>query len=287
MKCTNCGFECNDMVKYCPNCGNDLKNHSYSQYQQKPPVEPISLNPAADRVLVALKDKLFLALCILVSAKCLFAFSAEGLPVIDVLFTIFLWIVYANAKKGYADERHLRCISGTVYANYVIVNVVCIIMVVCGLITGAAFALSSGTQIIEEFGAELNEQMGETLAFAQIPEEIMSYIGLIFAIAIILFSAIILVINLVGMAKIHRFAKSVYMGIIFQNPNFENPIAAKNWTLFYGICSAISVLMVTDSGLEAFISTACGAAAAIIASILINKYFVINQYHAYDYNNLN
>ena len=123
MKCNNCGFESEQEFNYCKQCGAPINIGQ---------VQPVSLNPAADRILPALKDKLFLTMCILFSAACVLNMALDGIPAITILFTVFMWIVYADARKGIVNERHLRNISGTVYASYILGNVVSILFLVVG-----------------------------------------------------------------------------------------------------------------------------------------------------------
>lgn len=282
MKCNKCGHESNGEYAFCPNCGEICGKANHEPPRQEYAPEPISLNPAADKVLAALKDNLFLALCVLISVKCLFSFLVSGLPVFDILYTIFLWLVFADSRKGFANEKHLRCVSGTVYASYVLVNVASIILIVSALITIASLAVASSTHIMQEFMAEILDTIGTEFEFSQILNEVTTFVVIVVMIAIVVALVAVLVIKLVGISKIHKFAKSVYMGIIFQNPNFENPIAVKNWLVFFGVCSAISTLLSLGAGIEAVVSSGCGAAATIIASILVNKYFVSTvQYDVY------
>lgn len=270
MKCNNCGFESERDFEYCMNCGAAADKNAV-------PVEAVSLNPAADKVMNALKDRLFLVICILMTASCVLSLNG-GLPLINILITVFLWLTYADAQKGFASENHLRNISGTVYANYVITNVACGILIVCGVLLGAIFALFANTpEFISELEAVLSEydfsEFG--INMADIPQGFGLIMGWIIAFVFIAIAAIGLVFNLLGMRKIHRFAKSVYQGIMYQNPNFENPRAAKNWLLFFGICSAISaVSSLTSGSITSVLTAGCIAASEIIAYILIDKYLV-------------
>lgn len=271
MKCNKCGFESERDFEYCMNCGTKAKD------DKAVPVEAVSLNPVADKVLNALKDNLFLALCILMSASCVLSLNG-GLPLINILITIFLWLTYADTQKGFANEKHLQCVSGTVYASYIITNVACGILIVCGVLFGGIFALFANTpEFISEFEVALSEyDLSEFgVQISDIPQALLAMSGWIIAFVFIAISAIGLIFNLLGMRKIHRFAKSVYQGIMYQNPNFENPRVVKNWLLFFGICSAISaVSSLASGGIIAALATGCVAASEIIAYILIDRYFV-------------
>jgi hypothetical protein len=273
MKCNKCGFESERGTQFCVNCGQPC-NDNNTQI-----VEPVSINPAADKILGALKDNLYLVLCIIMSASCIFSISADGLPLINILTTVFLWLAYVDARKGIANENHLRSVSGTVYASYVITNVACIILIVCGLLFGVLFSIvASAEEVIDELQYALSEyNLGEYgLNVGDIPKQYVTILGWAVGFVFVFAAVIGLLVNILGMKKIHRFAKSVYQGIIYQNPNFENARAVKNWLVFFAVCSSISTLS-TITSIYAF-GTACSTAALIIAAILVNKYFVTNTY---------
>lgn len=278
MKCNNCGFENQQNFDYCPNCGTP------NAVGQSQPIaaEAVSLNPAADKIMCVLKDNMFLVLCILMSISCVLSLSG-GLPLINILLTIFLWLTYADAQKGFANEKHLQCVSGTVYASYVITNVTSIILIVCGVLFGALVGMFAGTA---EFAQGFNEAISEydlgefAFSYEDIPQALMELAGVLIGVVFVLIGAIALVVNILGIKKIHSFVKSVYMGIMFQNPNFINPLAAKNWLMFFGICSAIAAVFSLLSEPVAAIASGCDAAATIIASTLINKYLIEKPQYA-------
>jgi len=121
MRCTNCGYESEDNFAFCQRCG-----------AAAPETAP--KNPAADKVFALLKDPLFLALCILFTCAGVLSWGNIGIPIIVVLLSIFLWLCYADAKNGMVNVHHLRYLSGTVYANYVIFYIVGAICMVVGTI---------------------------------------------------------------------------------------------------------------------------------------------------------
>lgn len=279
MKCSNCGFENQQNFEYCVNCGTEMPKVQSAQTEPVG-IEPVSLNPAADKVMNALKDSMFLVLCILMSVSCVMSIAIGNVPLLNILITVFLWLTYADANKGFVSENHLRSVSGTVYASYIITNVACGILIACGVLLGVMNSVIDGADILAELLVEfgisgISSDMSDLMS-----QEMLGHIGIVLAIAFVFIAVICLVINLLGMKKIHRFAKSVYQGIMFQNPNFENPRAAKNWLLFFGICSAISAMTSLAGGsVVATLATGCSAASAIIASILIDKYLVSENYY--------
>lgn len=275
MKCKNCGFEYGEQYDYCPNCGTQ---NAVEQPTKQPVAEAVSLNPVADKVMSALKDSGFLVLCILMSISCVLSLKG-GFPLINILLTIFLWLTYADVQKGFANEKHLQSISGTVYASYVITNVVSIILIVCGVLFGVLVTAFAGTQeFAQGFDMAISQyDLGEfAFSYEDIPQGLMGFAGVFIGGAFVFIGAIALVINILGTKKIHAFAKSVYMGIMFQNPNFQNPRAAKNWLMFFGVCSAIGAVLSVFSEPVVAIASGCEAAATIIASVLIDKHLMEN-----------
>ena len=106
MKCNQCGFEAAQDSLFCPQCGERMVQDASGR------------SGFADQLLPALKDPLFLVVCILLSISCLLSLSAGSVPLIDILITVFLWLTYAQARKDIADAGHLRCVSGALYAQY-------------------------------------------------------------------------------------------------------------------------------------------------------------------------
>lgn len=267
MKCNNCGFEHENDFEYCANCGTKAtKQEDYT------PAETVSLNPAADIVLPALKDKLFLALCILMTATCVLSLALSRMPLLNILITVFLWLIYADAQKGFANEKHLQFISGAVYAQYVITNVISIILIVCGVLFGTLFStIVDDSNYIIEFTKQL-EQIGINPADAS---QFISYMTVWFLGGLVIFVGVIaLVFNILMMKRIHRFTKSVYMGIMYQNTDFEKPRTVRNWFIFIAVCSGITVLGSIGAGPLALILNACTLAITIMVIILLDKYFV-------------
>ena len=273
MNCKNCGFEYSDQYEYCPNCG---APKTVESAPEQPVAEPVSLNPAADKIMCALKDNLFLVLCILMSVSCVLSLSG-GLPLINILLTIFLWLTYADVQKGFANEKHLQCVSGTVYASYVITNVASIILIVCGILFGVLVGMFAGAEeFAKGFDMAISQyDLGEfAFNYKDIPQVFIGLAGVLIGGAFVLIGAIALIINILGFKKIQNFAKSVYTGIMFQNPDFQNQCAAKNWLIFFGVCSAIAAAVSLFSEPVAAVASGCDAATAIIASVLIDKYLI-------------
>lgn len=261
MKCFRCGYESNDSFKFCPICGLDVSGGM-----------PFVINPAADRVLAIIKDKLFLAFCILMTVSCLLAMYVGSFDIISILIVIFSWLTFAKGTKNIADHDNLRCISGTVYAYYVIINIAAIISIVCGIVVGFGFSiLSDSVNFAEEILLEYESYIGN---LPEATENIIDFFGIFLAVVFVVIGVLFLLINLLGLKKIHSFVKSVYKSVESGNMIYENVITAKNWIIFFAVCEGMSAL---SGNIYSTIVGGCDCAAMIIVVILINKYFLSTE----------
>lgn len=260
MKCNECGYESEQGFSYCPSCG------------AGPQPAMVSQNVAAMTVLAALKDNLFLVLCILMSASCILSLAADSLPLISILTTVFLWLVYAQSRKDIADAKQLRNVSGTIYAQYVLNNVLAVILLVVGVIFALAFGILAENPDFTDYMGYIMEIDEDSLAIAEILTAVSGgIIMVIFAIAAI----VIAVINIFSIRYIHRFAKSVYQSIQTGVLELKHVGATRGWLIAFAVCSGISALSsLAVDGLAASLSSAIGCAICIIAVMLINKYLV-------------
>lgn len=224
----------------CDNCGTTM-NETAQQ--------------ATDVVLAALKDKLFLVICILVSVSCFLGLVAEGPDVFSILYTIFLWLTYAQAYKNVAHAGHLRCISGTVYAQYIVVNVAAIIVMVMGVLLA----------VLGMFGRHLITHnwllLGWAYAFGM-------------TVFCIIFAAVgigLLVFSMFSLRYIHRFAQSVYQSLQTGTLALRHTKAVHGWLWAFGILAGIGGL---GSGKVLLLKGAADCAACIIAALLVRKYFI-------------
>ena len=274
MKCLNCGLIYDNEYAYCPNCG-----------AAAPIAEPVSLNPVADKVSFALRDKLFLTIAILFSASVAFAIFCGSIPTFQILITIFLWITYSKAIKYEDTSGSIRNISGTVYAYYIIEYILSGLLIFAGvLLTIFSIGIvSSGTPNMSAIMDEAISELDPSL-FAQFSgmENMTSDVLEIFLIIIgpisLISGALILVFNILGMRKIHKFIKSIHLCMNFQAPFFENPRSARGWMIFFTVLSGASVLSSIGS-LFAFLTAGCQFVAMILATVLISKYFVEPTYN--------
>ena len=256
MKCNQCGLESEHFFANCPNCGSPMIT------------ENENCNRAADMVLAGLKDKLFLVLCILSTVACGLGVFGGSFDVIGILTTIFLWLVYSNAKKGVADADNLRNISGTLYARYVLNYVAYVMIAVVGILLGL---------VMTSFRDEFEESLRATGILSEQIIEIFLAVPGVFVIAVCLVAAVFgCVLNYFGIRKIHLFAKSVYQGIGNADISFvKNAESAKLWLWIYGMFGAIDCfgsLMPGEFNSMSFLSGGCASAGYIVAAIMIRRY---------------
>lgn len=269
MKCEKCGYESQQDFSFCPTCG--------AAVQEAAPQESIvPTNSAADKILRVLQDQLFFVLCILISACCALQLIGGNFDVLTILFTIFLWLTYAQARKGVADVKQLRCLSGTVYAQYILVNVGAILIIVLGVILGAAFGvLVSDPTILNELLSAFDAASIDTATLAQV---FGSLSGVVIFIIFAFIGAAMLVVNLFSTRYIHRFAKSVYQSVESGALELKHAKTAYGWLLAFGIIDGLSFLGTLGSGdFAAILAGGATCAAPIIAAVLIKKHLLTNE----------
>jgi hypothetical protein len=273
MRCIRCGFESENTPRFCPNCGYELNPTppGWDNAPNIPTAPPVPENPAADAILKVLRSNLFLVICILISVGALMSMAAGGgVPVVQILLAVFLWLTYSQAYKGAADAAHLRCVSGTVYAQYVITYVAAGLVALCGLIFAAAVTMI----------ADSPELYNEILTGMQLDPDVEAIVsgiltgmpGTVVMVIFLVVAVLMVVINIFSLRYIHRFAKSVYRSILDRRLTLDSANIARTWLFVMGGFSAVSALSALAEGtIAAGISGGCTAAAEILAGILIGQ----------------
>jgi len=258
MKCNHCSYESTDVFTVCPQCGT--------------PVQASAASTVAERMTQMLKDPLFLVLCILISCATLFSLFVGGVPVIYVLATIFLWLLFAQSRKQTVNAQQLRNLSGTVYAAYVISYVGFAILAVCGVVLLALSSLagSATPELWEEMYLELN---GTYFTGLDLTGDLLSSVLFVLCIVFILVGAVGIVINYFSLGNIHKFLKSVYQSVDAEKMLFVKYRVASTWLIVLGVLSGISAVQSLLTDALAFLSNGAGAAAMIVAGVYIKKYF--------------
>ena len=259
MKCSECGYESSEQFAHCPHCGAPSQDQSVSE------------NTAAATVLAMLQDKLFLFLCIAVAASCILSISAGGLPLLHILIAVFLWLAYADAKKGTVNTEHLRSVSGTVYAQYVINHILAVLTLVMGVLFAALCYYATETVTVHQV---LSEVLAEVLADFNLSIDLTMILALSGTVVLIVFALVAVLVevfNILSLGKIHRFLKSLYTGVQAGKLELKSFSGARAWLLILGICSGLGILDMLIDPLAA-LSSAVSCTGCILAWILIGKH---------------
>lgn len=262
MKCSKCGFEAAQDNLFCPQCGERMT-------QVDAPTGAFSA-----RILSALKDPLFLVVCILLSVSCLMSLAAGSVPLINILITVFLWLTYANAQKDVADAEHLRCVSGAVYAQYVINYVVAGLFLVMGVIFAIAFNIVIHS--MNGFWESLLREVADAETVATLMSILPSVSGIAILVVCAFAAALVILLNIFVMRYLHRFAQSVYRSI----QQGENALKYTNIAMILlfilGGLEAIGCLpALVTLQLGSLVASASSGGSAILSALLIHKY--LNQ----------
>lgn len=305
MKCYNCGYESQDDFAFCSKCGaaqNTAPQGEAVPVQEPAPMQvntPATPTPAytpaepryynsgaqqntfsapgsmAERILTSLKDSVFLILCIAYSVSTAFLLFDGGVPLIGILITIFLWITFAKSRNGIASREHIRCISGTIFASYVVCYVIAGSMAFSGL--GVMIFGAGGSGFI----ADILQSAFRESGFGRYDGFIGGFIAgaaIIFGIVLIIGAAVVAVINYFSIRNIHLFVQSVYNSIGGGQTDIVKANTAKTWLMVMGILEGIgSLTSLIKLNFLQFIAFGAGAAAMIIGGILIEKYYNVRQ----------
>lgn len=260
MKCNHCDYESEQEFKFCPLCGTAGV------------VETTVQNTLAEKLLAAMQDRLFLAICILLTVSAGIALFSGSVSVISVLMTVFIWLIYAASRKGTVDTNHMRNLSGTIYAEYVINNVLYILLGICGVIIGFALtALTSNPALMNSIKDQL---LYSNPMVNMIFGMITAFSGWLIALVILVAVALGLTFNILGLRKIHRLAKAAYQSVENPDPQLvQKAQKANTWLWVFGIFAAVGALSsLLALNLPDFLTGGSSAAAYIIAALLVKKY---------------
>lgn len=267
MKCSHCDFSTGEMLSFCPNCGAPLIPDDTPSSSVSECVADGGRQNSGSRILAVLQDKLFLAVCILVSALTGLSIFSLSINVIGILLTIFMWMVYAAARRGGVDVARLRCISGTYFAYKVVLIVACSIMIASMLIMLIVLPVIAGSVDMDYLASILERGFAQAFGSSGWIVGVLSGFFAVFMVVFLLISVAGLVITLIGVNKIHRFLRSVYMHEQDGSIPYECVREAKGWCMALGIITC--VLSVITGG---FLTGGCAGAAYILLSVLIGKY---------------
>lgn len=272
MKCNNCGYESGQDFTFCPACGTS-QEQTNSAYP----------NLAYRRMVALFKDQLFFAICILITAVCVLSLLLKSIAVLAILAAVFLWLLYTGSTRNALEVKHMRNVSGVIYANYVINYIAAVAIAVCAALVGFVFnAIETYPELINAIEVELNGL--PDIPVSKVIDIIIEYAWL-FTLLFIVIAIGCLVFNILCFRKIHRLAKSAYESIESGDVyriDVSCATSVKGWLWALGIISGISALSTLASGeMIAALSNGCYAAIYIIGAILIKKYILTETFDEY------
>ena len=232
-----------------------------------------------NQIRLFLQDPLFLALCILCSIHTGLSLISGDLPLLSILMTIFLWLFYSQGRNGLVAPNYILCISGTVFAAYVVFWVMyCALALVGGLLITVCLFLNT-ERLLDMLYYKLYTYLGSFIGpyigtfFTFFTSAATLYL-LLFSIGLIFAAIVGIVINIFGTRSIHRFVQSIYKSLEYGQVHIVKCKAAKAWLIVFGVFCGIAALSnFSISGMTNFLAEGCLSAALIIGSLLAGKYF--------------
>lgn len=266
MICPHCGYEYNQPNTYCSSCGNTVS---------APQPTPTGPNPMENVLFPLLRDPLFFVVCILTSVAAGLAFIlGQGIPVLEVFFAVFLWIIYTAATKNELSLNGLRGVSGTLYAVYIVQMITSIFIIVSGALTiPAAFFISKKPEYVQEL---LETILAGDIFFNWLldtTQATLTLLTIVFGILCIVIGLVQLLFSLNGWRPIHRFAQSLYKSFELSIVDVRFANEAQRWLMILGIFRVASAFFsVIQLDFTSFIPTVITSAVMILCSLLLKKH---------------
>ena len=224
-------------------------------------------------IVSALQSSLFLVICILTSAGCGIEILNEQVSIIHVLLTIFLWLVYADGRRGIVNAKNLRCISGTVFASYVVNYIRFALIAAAGVLIGLFTFLKGSSDIWSLLLDKLEiDFIPKILITAS--NLLITILGVFIAVICVGVAIVGIVLNRIGYRKLHKFAQMIYLSADSEEPIFYHAFQVRIWTMVFAVLYYISAAF---SFVRLDLAQSAGnvifATVFLISSIWIGKFF--------------
>lgn len=261
MKCPHCDYERTKAFAYCPKCGKPSTRDD----------EPVIVCPTP-RILSFIKDDLFFVVCILLTAGVGCTMLSGGFNALTLLITIFAWLTYVGGRKNVVEHKHIKVISGSVYAIYVIKNILGVLVILCGIVYSLmmlGLPLLSGLNI-EEF---ITDELGPMIMVSGAMLALISAMAMFLGAILIALGILTLILNVAGRKKLHALIQSIYKSAEAGEENLVGVNKAQPWIIIFAVLSILSaVSYITSGNMFGFLSEGAFAAALIICNILVSKH---------------
>ncbi len=267
MVCKKCNAEIEDGITFCPFCGEK------AIIDNEPVAEIITEAPPKNKILDMLSDKIFMAMCILLSVNVGAGVMNGSFDIFGILILIFMWIVFAGVKNGKDVRNNMRAISGTLFAEFVTFIALAVIFGLIFIVLIAAVSIA-GPLFREALAESLNITIGGSEFDLSLLGEIdLSTIGVgIFVVLLVVFEAVFAV-AIITIKKIHSFAKDLYQNL--DTPECLTKVeSGRAWMIVLSVFACISVLSSVGGGIISFLASASSATIYILAAILIKKHLL-------------
>ena len=278
MFCPNCGADLGDSA-VCPNCASE----PYEQDEFSCVTEAADARPGILKA--AFSDPLFLVMCILLSVSGVFSvfsvFSGGtfSLPIINILFVIALWLVFASTKTDGAplSPGGLKLADGTTTAVFVIYWV---IVGLCAVGTIAGFALAASSTTSAYIGNIISQYVFENV-YIDFPFAISMAVSAVFialAVVCVIAAVVMVLINLFLIRNLKKFIHSVRVSSDTGVEDIQKARTVSTWLIVLAVFNGISTLSEL-SGLSSGTAMSCISslsytALIIIACIWVKRHFV-------------
>ena len=298
--CEVCGMFYDETEGKCPNCARleqygqqqDPEIHrvpqapepprfdqQYGQYGQQPPRQ----NPAAWPILKQWgSSTMALVIAILVTAAAVLPWVSGSFDLFNVLFAIGLWMIYGAAKSPdpAMNPSGLKFVSGTARAVRIVMQVVAVILFVCGilfLVASGAVANAGLDQYLQYALRTEPELAAYAWLFADIPFALFMSI---FAVAFIVIGIVLQLFVIFFYRNVHKLARSVKESAMTGILRIEKADTVRKWCMVLGILAAIgcvSNVASPDTSFLSVLASGCDAAASIVSAVFIKKYMLAPQ----------
>lgn len=279
---------------FCPQCGSDIGDSAVCPYcspQQSGGAEyqPPMHTPAEASLKTAFSGTLFLVMCILMTISVAFSFigaltsGSFAIEIIDLLFVIAMWMVYATSKS--ADNAlspgGLKLADGTSLAVLVIGWVLFGIFIFFALVfmivrfANIPLDLEDLYYAIYSYSGSVFEGMIPSISI--ISSILLSLLVVVFVIA----AVVIALVNLFFFRNLRRFIHSVRGSAASGVLNIQKAKTVRIWIIVIGVISALNAVsnlfQMSEKGALSALASCAYAAAIIIAFVWIGQNFLSTE----------